>query len=49
VSNVGEAAGQAWPAFVLVAGLLMIGAVAEADVLAPIAIAAALVALALSP
>ena len=26
-----EAGGQAWPAFVLVAGLLMIGAVAEAD------------------
>jgi arsenical pump membrane protein len=26
-----DAAGQAWPAFVLVAGLLMIGAVAEAD------------------
>src|SRR5712691_4239917 len=28
---IGQAAGQAWPPFVLVAGLLMIGAVVEAD------------------
>jgi arsenical pump membrane protein len=31
MNAVSEAVGQAWPAFVLVAGLLMIGAVAEAD------------------
>jgi hypothetical protein len=28
---IGQAAGQAWPPFVLIAGLLLIGAVVEAE------------------